>query len=102
MNFWMRRCCCRSSFPKALSAVGKNSTRQTMPPLNLGPGNGLATLVARDFDRARVRELFEIGLDGTPEQRRLRLAGTSRLASESGVNLGGQFQVQFLDPFVKN
>jgi hypothetical protein len=59
-------------------------------------------MVAGYLDRARVRELFEVRLDGTSEQRRLRLVGASRLASESGVNFGGQLQVQFLDPLVKN
>jgi hypothetical protein len=67
MNFWMRRWCCRSSFPKALSAAGRNSTRQAMPSLNLGPGNGLPALVAGYLDRARVREFFEIRLDRSPK-----------------------------------
>jgi NAD(P)-dependent dehydrogenase (short-subunit alcohol dehydrogenase family) len=60
MNCRMRRCCCRSSLPKALSAAGRNSTRQARPALDLGPGNRLPALAAGHLDRAPVGELVDI------------------------------------------
>jgi hypothetical protein len=88
-----RRWCYRSSFPKALSAAGRNSTRQAMAALDLGLGDGLPALGACRLHRARVRELFQIRFDRPPQQRRFRLAGTPRFAGQRGVDLGGKFQV---------
>jgi putative ABC transport system ATP-binding protein len=53
----------RSNFAKALSAAGRNSTRQAMPALDLGPRNGPPALAASQLDRARTREFFEVCLD---------------------------------------
>src|SRR6266446_5679456 len=49
----------------------RNSTRQAMPSLDLGPGNGLPALVAGYLDRARPRALRD-----TP-RRRAGVAPTS-------------------------
>ena len=57
-------------------------------------------MTAGYLDRTRVREFFEERLDRSSEQRRFRLAGTARLASQSGINLGREFQVQFRKPSV--
>lgn len=69
--------------------------------LDLGPGNGLSTLAARHLDRARIRELFQVRLDRASEQRRFRFVGAPRLASQRGVDLGREFQVQFSDPCIE-
>ena len=62
-----------------------------MPVLDLGPENRLPALAASHFDRASVRNYFKVRLDRAPEQRRLRLMGAARLASQCGVNLRGEF-----------
>ena len=69
-----------------------------MPALDLGPGNGFATLVARYLNRARICELFQIRLYRSLEQRGLRLVGAPCLADQRGVNLGRKFQVQCGEP----